>query len=260
MDCRKIQDHLVDYSEHNLSGFENDTIEEHLQSCEACQKELSQIKALLTDFSEVSIDQPSSNLRLNFEKALVKEKELSNNTIITLNSNNGWKSYLKIAASIALLISAFLFGKYQQTSKHTVEVAELKNESLNMKETAVLALMENKSASKRIKGVQFTEEFLEPDSAIVSALVDRMLNDENINVRLTAVNTLERFISSEDVKNGYIKALETEKDPAIQITIIQLLVKIQEKKALRPMQELLEQEETQPFIKEEIRSILLNTI
>jgi HEAT repeat protein len=124
----------------------------------------------------------------------------------------------------------------------------------------MLALLENKSASKRIRGIQYIEEFSQPDPEIVKALVMRMLNDENINVRLTAVNVLQRFIASETVKNGYIKALEIEKDPSIQITIIQLLVKIQEKKALKPMQKLLELNETHSFVKEEIKAILSNII
>ena len=97
----------------------------------------------------------------------------------------------------------------------------------------MLALMENESASKRIQGVRYIEEFTDPDPEIVAALVKRMRYDENTNVRLTAVTALEAFISSEAVKEGFIAALETEKDPTIQISIIKSLVKIQEKKSLK---------------------------
>ncbi|MEC7263138.1 MAG: HEAT repeat domain-containing protein, partial [Bacteroidota bacterium] len=58
------------------------------------------------------------------------------------------------------------------------------------------------------------------------------------------------------VKNVLIEALEKEKNPSIQVAIIQTLVQIQEKKAAEPMKKLLEKEDTQPFIKEQIKAVL----
>ena len=173
-----------------------------------------------------------------------------------LESRFNYKTFLKYAAGLALLISTFLVGRYQQRQ----QVNKLKTENLTNKQTTMLALMENESASKRIQGVQYIEEFSDPDPEIVEALVKRMLYDENTNVRLTAVTALEAFITSDAVKDGFIKALEAEKDPTIQINIIKALVKIQEKKALKPMQKLLEKDETQSFVKDEIKTVLTNNI
>ena len=83
-----------------------------------------------------------------------------------------------------------------------------------------------------------------------------MLYDENTNVRLTAVEALREFANSEAVKEAFITALQNEKDPSIQITLIHTLVEIQEKKAIQPMRRLLEQQETQPFVKQQIESLL----
>ena len=124
----------------------------------------------------------------------------------------------------------------------------------------MLSLMENQSASRRIQGVNLIEEFTIPDEAIITALANRMLFDNNTNVRLSAVEALGKFTQSDTVKKTFITALETEKDPSIQITIIHTLVTIQEKKAIAPMQRLLEQEETQPFVKQQIKSLLPSII
>jgi len=178
-----------------------------------------------------------------------------------VQSKTNWtNNLLKIAASVALLVGVYFFGKQQQAQTSNAEIAQLADESLAFKQTAMLSLMGNKSASKRIQGVNFIQEFTEPDVAIVSALTDRMLHDENTNVRRTAVEVLSEFTASERVKTSFIKALKTEKDPGIQIAIIHLLGKIQEKKAVAPMQFLLDQEDTQPFVKEELKSILPNII
>ena len=220
-------------------------------------KEMQEFLAKVTD---EKLEQPSENLRMNFEKMLAKEKELQQTKVVKLKPKTNWKSYLQIAATILLVVSSFLIGRNQNSERHQTEVAKLENERLISKQNTILALMNNQSASKRIQGVGYVEEFTNLDPEIIEALVKRMLNDENTNVRLTAVNALQSFISSERVKEGFIKALDTEKDPAIQMTLIQALVKIQAKKALKPMQHLLEQEETQPFVKKEIKLALSNII
>jgi HEAT repeat protein len=260
MKCNKIQNSILDYIEDNLSEKDTAEFTTHINNCENCETELKEMQEFLSVISTNELEHPSKNLRKNFEQMLSEEKQLQETKIVKLQPKINWKPYLRLAASILLIVTGFLSGRYLQKEKINHQVVELTKESLVIKQTAMLALMENKSASKRIRGVQYIEEFSNPDPEIVNALVTRMLNDENINVRLTAVNALQRFITSETVKNGYIKALEIEKDPSIQITIIQLLVKIQEKKALKPMQKLLELNETHSFVKEEIKAILSNII
>ena len=49
-----------------------------------------------------------------------------------------------------------------------------------------------------------------------------------------------------------IKSLETEKVPTMQIELIQILAKIQEKRALEPMKKLLNNEETPAYVKQEL--------
>jgi len=260
MECDKIQNSLVDYIDSNLSEKDASKITMHIKTCKNCESALKEMQEFLSVISEDEMEQPSKNLRKNFEQMLVKEKQQSESKVVKFDMKRNWKWYLQIAASILLLFGSFLFGRYQQTKKFDQQVVQLKNENLASKQTTLLALMENKSASKRIKGIQYIEEFSDPDPEIVNALIKRMLNDENSNVRLNAVTSLQRFIESDIVKDGFIKGLDTEKDPSIQIIIIQSLVKIQERKLIKPMQRLLEKEDTQPFVKEEIETILSNII
>jgi HEAT repeat protein len=163
---------------------------------------------------------------------------------------------LKIAAGIALLIGSFFGGKYQQAGKTHNEIAALEDTSLEMKELAMISLMENRSASKRIQGVGFIGEFSEPDPDILRALIQRMRYDENTNVRLTATEALTRFRHTEMVKEAFITALGTEKDPGIQIIMIKTLADIPDQKAIEPLKELMDREETQPFVKAEIETLL----
>lgn len=265
MEKDHITDLLSDYLDNLLNESECKKVEAHLKVCTSCAKEFQEFKALFKAFDNQEEAVPSHNLKLNFLEQLELEKQNSSKVVsfdsTSIRRKNNWtNNLLKIAASVALLIGAYFFGKQQQSQISNTEIAELTDESLTYKQTAMLSLMENKSASRRIQGVNYIEEFEEPDESIVKALADRMLYDENTNVRAAAVEVLANYTKSETVKDTFIEALKTEKDPGIQIMIIQTLGEIQEKKAATPMKELLNQEETQPFVKEQIESVLTTII
>ncbi|TMM59569.1 hypothetical protein FEE95_04360 [Maribacter algarum] len=265
MEKNHVIELLPEYLDGLLNKTQKTTVEAHLKDCNSCSHELSELKKLFKVFKEEKETTPSGNLKTNFFEQIELEKQ-NNSKVVSLDNvsvqgkNNWTNNLLKIAASVVLLVGVYFFGKQQQEQISGKEIAHLADETQAFKQTAMLSLMGNKSASKRIQGVNFIEEFSDPDEAIVSALADRMLNDENTNVRRTAVEVLSEFTASETVKNSFIKALKTEKDPGIQITIIQVLGKIQEKKAAASMQYLLEQDDTQPYVKEELESVLPNII
>nr|WP_297787449.1 HEAT repeat domain-containing protein [uncultured Allomuricauda sp.] len=252
-----VFDQIPDYLDGKLSKSDEVSFEKHIAQCNDCQKELEEIKAFLNVFDD-EVPTPSSRLKTKFESVLEQEK-MSQGKVVQLNENksSNWTgNVLKIAASIALLVAAFQMGSLVQQRKVNEDIAQLQNETNQMKQTAMLSLMENQSASKRIQGVNYIEEFEQPDEAIIQALSNRMLYDENDNVRMSAFDALTKFTSSETVKNTFIEALENEKNPSIQVAIIQALVQIQERKAVEPMKKLLEKEDTQPFIKDQIRAVL----
>lgn len=256
---------LPEYLDGILNDAKSNEVEEHLAACEACSKALEELKTLFKVMSEEATTIPSDHIRVNFLEQLEKEKEESAKVVQFEGKTKAlprfWATDLfKVAAGMALLVSVFFMGKYQSEASAQKEIARLTAEKSDFQQTAMLSLMENKSASRRIQGVNYIEELNEPDEAIVKALADRMLYDENVNVRAAAVDVLARFTSSDSVKSVFIEALKIEKDPGIQIAIIQTLGQIQEKKAAEPLQRLLEQEETQPFVKEHIESILPNII
>ena len=265
MKKKHIIEQLPDYLDGHLSEEENQKVALHLAACETCSQEAISLKQLFEAFEKEESKVPPLTIKTKFLDQLEAEKH-SLPKIISLNKKSTSKrktlisNLLKVAASILLLFGAFLAGTYRAKENSSKEIASLTEEKQEFRQTAMLSLMENESASKRIQGVNYIEGFKEPDVAIVKALTDRMLYDKNTNVRLAAVEALQNFADSEMVKNGFIEALKIEKDPSIQITIIHTLADIHEKKAIEPMRRLLQQEETQPFIKNQIESILPNII
>lgn len=242
MKCSKIQEQLVDYLEGNLSEIVNSDIKNHIINCENCTKEIEEMRSFLGVLDTTKIEVPSTNLRKNFDEMLAREIEKENKKVIPLQPKTDWKSFLRVAASIVIVISAFLLGKYQSNTETTEN-----------KEEAVLALLENTSASKRILAVNNAEQFTTEDTKIIEALINRLFFDENTNVRLAAAEALSKFSSETLVRDAFIKSLETDKNASVQIEVIQILSKIKEKRAIEPMQKLLEKEEIPQFVKQQVQ-------
>ncbi len=260
-----IKELLPDYLDNLLEENQKKIVEKHLKECDTCSEELANLKKLYNAFETEEKAAPPPSIKTNFLNQLEDEKR-KQSKMISLDSRSisgkkpGYKSFLKIAASILLLIGTFFMGKWQSEEESNKEIAALNEEKLEFRQTAMLSLLENQSASKRIQGVNYIDKFSELDETIIKALANRMLYDENTNVRLTALEALSNFVDSEIVKSAFIKALETEKDPGIQIAIIKNLVKTLEDKDIGPMKKLMEQEETLPFVKNEINQVLSKII
>lgn len=244
MECKNIQNKLIDYIENKLHQQEINNINKHLISCKECTKELNDTKRFLELIKNDNLEQPSSSLKTNFDTFLQEEINSKKTKVISINNTTNWKSILQIAASIIIVISAFLIGQ-KSTLSNTKTI-------INKEELKVLALLENQSVSKRILAVSQAEEFNENNTQIIDALINKLFNDKNINVRLAAAEALAKFSSLEKVKSALIKALETEKVPTMQIELIQILAKIQEKRALKPMKKLLNNSKTPTYVKQEL--------
>lgn len=249
MKCKNIQDQLINYIEGNLSEEEFSAINSHLKTCKECSFELEKTKQFLDTLSKTNLEKPSPKLKENFESFLFDEIQKEENKIVPIAHKTDWNLYLRVAASILLLISAFLLGKYQSNTSSKTENS-FSDISTNKKE--VFALLENPSASKRILAVTKTEMYSVKDTRIIDALISKLFLDKNVNVRLAATEALAKFTSLEKVRNALIKALDTEKEPSIQIELIQILATIQEKRALNSMKQLLENEATPNYVKQEL--------
>lgn len=256
MKCNDIENKLIDYIEENLTKEESLEIKKHINACTTCQKEVNEMQLIFGVINKDLEETPSENLKLNFEALLNEEKKQAK--IIPLQSKTNWKSHIRIAASILIVVSAFLIGKYQSSSG--ISQLSLAEQQKIKQENQVLALLENQSASQRILAVSNAEKFSENDTKIIDALINKLFNDENVNVRLAAAEALSKFSTLEKVKAALIKSLETEKTPSMQIELIQILGNIQEKRALEPMRELLENEETPNYVKQELQYNIPNLL
>ncbi|MDH7446159.1 HEAT repeat domain-containing protein [Aquimarina sp. 2201CG14-23] len=263
MNCKKIENKLIDYIDRNLDQETYKAITAHLTTCNNCKESLQELKLVFERIDNDSQELPDLKMKMNFEEMLQKEKSLmSESKVVSLDNSwkNHWKTALQVAATIALVVSSFFYGKYQNDESIAKEVAILKKEKVQLKQEVTISLIENESASKRLQAVNYAEEFDKPGNEILKALINKMFYDNHINVRLAAAEALSKFSDVEMVRKSLIDALEIEKDPGMQIELIQILVSIHEKRAVPSMEKLLQNEATPNYVKDQVTIGLPNLI
>lgn len=102
----------------------------------------------------------------------------------------------------------------------------------------------------RLKALGFVDEkeSLNPD--LIYTLENILKNDENVNVRLAAANTLFKHNYLNEVNTLLIESLKTQTEPMIQITLINFLVDNKEKQAVENLKILLERDNTNNIVKQ----------
>jgi HEAT repeat protein len=98
--------------------------------------------------------------------------------------------------------------------------------------------MQQQSASERLKGVSWSNQLDQPGTEVVSALIDTLMHDANVNVRLASIDALRRFAERETVRSAAVRALDTQTSPLVQMALIDFVVETQDREALESLRRL----------------------
>ena len=77
-----------------------------------------------------------------------------------------------------------------------------------MRQMLMLSLMQQQSATERLRGVSGSVQIDQPGAEIVRALLETLMHDPNVNVRLACVDALRRFSEQDVVRRGTVQALD----------------------------------------------------
>jgi hypothetical protein len=112
------------------------------------------------------------------------------------------------------------------------EIDVMRQELQDLRHMVTLSLLQQQSATDRLKGVSWSGQIDAPRNDIVQALLDALANDPNVNVRLASLDALERFADREPVRRAAVDAVQTQMSPLVQIALIDFIVKTGERESL----------------------------
>lgn len=162
--------------------------------------------------------------------------QLNTTTPVRSLGANRWS--WQVAASIGLLIIGFAGGlAYDYWRKPSMVAAQNTDDSpaQAMKKVLTFEHLPQTSASERIQAVNQSYELTQPNQDITQLLINTLNFDANVNVRVAACQALTRFENEPGVREALIQSLKIQTDPNVQITLIDALVTIKEKRAVDEM-------------------------
>jgi len=255
MDEKKMKELMIDYIDGKLSGELKAFVEKYIEKSAEHQREYKSLKETVGLLQYDKQLEPDSNFRLDFLNALEQEMNTSNEDvqagsikIIRLRLVNVWQ----VAAAVALLAVGVLGGMWlMKDNSHQKQMIALRQEMEQTKKMVMLALEDQNSPSQRMLGVNASYELPRVDDEIVQILVKTMNEDENVNVRLAAINALAKFSAELQVRKALIASLDKQTDPIVQITLINLMVELKEKGAVEELKQIINDSTNVESVKDE---------
>ena len=240
----KIKELLQKYYEGETSLEEEAQLREYLTNIEQVPEELKADAEIAMMMQSMSADRSNRDLEMEEDTTkVVNLQETNRSTVIQ------WT--MRIAAGLALILLGLFAGwLLGREGSNNSEVAALRDDINEMKELVALNQLQKASASERIMA---TYEFRKLDSAsdeVLDALINRFHNDDNTNVRNAAADALFKFGNQDKVRKAFITGLSSQEDPLLQIKLIDMLVSLDEKRALPKFQDMMQAETQMKVVKQ----------
>ena len=160
-------------------------------------------------------------------------------------------------AALTLLVGLGVGYLLRSPAQKEQQIETLSHEISELKEMMMLSMLEKESATDRLKAVNLTQGMDQASIKVTSALLQTLNNDENVNVRLAALDALKPFTKDSQIREALIRSIANQKSPLVQVAMAELMVALQEKAAVGELQKLLKDSETPSDIKEKIKESIL---
>jgi hypothetical protein len=237
MRCEDTTAHLADYLTDTLPDRELHALRAHMAECAACREGMAALDDTWQMLGSVPSEPVDSvAMRARFDAMLAGYQQGRGETSPTQVRDFvavWWRSRLALqglAAAMMLLIGVAIGRQLNPAatspaaSTPEAQLAALRREVGDMREMVSLSLLQHQSATDRLQGVAWTGRIDQPGQEVVAALLDTLMHDPNVNVRLATIDALERFADREVVRRGALQALPEQTSPLVQIALIDFAV------------------------------------
>lgn len=242
MRCEDFSGRLADELAGTLSDTERAEMRRHVSTCVACRNEIESLGDIWGMLGEIPAPAPDSramlarlNASIRREQELVREQEQTRRT-----PPQAWQWKYALAAGVAgvVLATGVFIGRASTPAPASPDVVALRDELRDLRHMVALSMLQQQSASERLKGVSWSRSLEGPGDEIVAALLDTLKQDANVNVRLASIDALKRFAERNDVRRAAVEALQTQRSPLVQMALIDFVVETQDREAAAALRHL----------------------
>jgi hypothetical protein len=253
MEKARIQELIFKYNTEQASAAEVKEIEQLLENGLIELDALENIGKIENAVANIESPVPSADLDHRFYQMLALEKRSK--------SSFSWREFFswpqlapKLAlASVTLILGVAIgyFVKPQAPANN--QMAELSQQVVDLKEMMMLSLLEKESATERLRAVSLTSDMSSASQKVTNALLETLNNDENVNVRLAALEALKPYAKNSVVREELIRSIGTQQSPLVQVALAETMAQLQMKSSVTELRKMLESDRTPADAKSRIK-------
>lgn len=269
MKCDKQE--LWRWINNEMSETERAAFEIHLNQCAECRLELETDQQIWDLMGEIAVPGPSIHMRSRFQLMLdnYSDSRAARKNFLAGISNMFRQLWtvqpgFRAAYSVLLLVMGLGTGylvSHNSGLENRRQISLLSAQMYEMKEMMMLSLLENPSASERIRGVSYTSEIKgSANKQVTEALFTTLNNDPNVNVRLMTLEALSHLANDPAVRTGLVKSIMEQDSPLLQSALADVMLKLQEKRSVSPFRKLLQQKNLNSTVRVKIEETLTGLI
>jgi hypothetical protein len=218
-------------------------------------EDFDELQLLQTQIMDMKLPAPSEELDSRFYEMLAGEKRKGK--AFSWKHFFSWPEFApKLALASATLIVGLVAGYLLSTSRNVPQNNQIENLSQqvsDLQEMMMLSLLEKESATDRLRAVNLTQEMSDAGLKVTNALIRTLNEDDNVNVRLAALDALTPYVNSSQVREALVRSIANQESPLMQVALAELMVALQEKSSVKEFEKIITSERTPAEVKKKIR-------
>ena len=257
MSCERIREQIPEVLAGRLDAAARENLLDHLETCSACRAEAADLGVVWRGLEVMAEPEPSPQMRARFLETLHAYEEgfqeaQRKQTYAGVPRQSWWAALLPVRPAwgvafaatmlaVGLVGGRFLLAPGSAGSTPNVEMSQLRGQVESLRQLVALSLLQDQSASSRLRGVNYSFQMTQPDREVQQALLHAVNHDSNVNVRLSAVDALAKFAASPEVRRALVDSLPVQESPLVQIALVDLLAQLEAREAVPAMRKLAQQ-------------------
>ena len=157
----------------------------------------------------------------------------------------------QFALAFALLLAGIFAGRFAATQRgENPEMAQLKGQVEGLRQLVALSMLREQSPSQRLQGVTYSVQMAQADPQVEQALLHAVTQDPNINVRLSAVEALEKYAAKPEIRRALEDAIAAQESPLVQVALIELLVQLNDTNSAPALEKVVRDPQTDETVRQ----------
>lgn len=261
--CEDAQWELINALENDdFSPVDIDRLKDRFPNCSDFIQEQY---ALWSALAEIDVPEPSAGMDAGFYRALSSYRQVDTQPFILTRMVNyldrkvmNWSSAARWSGVAALFMLGLLAGNllFNVKGPSSIQNEIVSQSSSDEASPTFVGYNADANTAVRLKEIQKIRNQPSGNHKIYEALNHALLNDKNVNVRLSAIESLVHFADDPEVREYLIQAIPRQRSPLVQVALADAMILLHEKGARDAWEELLQSDDIQHDVKDYVEESL----